>query len=849
MILRSDLREMKLILRDGKEAFVMQTDRLHRLRLVTSLPAKRRFGGLRQTCRRVALGLAVFSLVLVLLGPAWAADGDLDPSFNPGAGADGVPILWTQVYYNDGLGKTLIAGAFTEVGGFTTRGIARLNADGTPDDSFTSPLISGWVNNCLLLNPADATSKILIAGPFEIPSTKGPYYGLARLNANGTVDTDFPRTFGPCPGMSGFGVQSDGKIIVGGYALALNDYPGTTYYLLRLQADGTVDDDFPKRSAPGGFVRSVQAYPNTDPTYANLVRLLGCFPRLSDPTRLDYMLLLSTNGTTELARLGSEIVNGTILQMGIQGDGKMVIVGNFDQVYTTPMKGVARLLPFPTVGLDPDFNQFTSGANGFVQRVWLDGGNKPVIAGNFTSINGTDRGYFARLNLNGSVDTTFNPGNIGANDRIWTMFKRGDGTWMIYGAFQAVNGSTRQCMANLSSTGALNPQYASFSIANTGSSPTVQAIQDSPQGLYVGGSFSGFGGKYHGRMARVNFNGNVDPSLISQMDAIVRSIRTQEDGKVLVAGNFGNVTAYTPRTGLARFNLDGTLDRSFFPRVVKADGSMPDLYMVDTAGDGKILIAGDFAKIADVNHVMQPRTAFARLNADGTLDPTFNSQITIPGGSNIRVTSGGQVDGLYPMAGYVLFQGSPRGFFTRLTSTGALDLNFAPSAPVPHVNLFDGEVRCGIDTPDGRILVGGDFTHIYDGQGFSIERRYIAGFTATGLLNNTPGANPEANNPIHVMERQWPYSKILIGGAFTSYNGVVRNHIARINPDGSLDNSFDPGIGADGPVYAIAWNSHIRKARIGGAFSSYQGVSRPRIAQIFASAPSFDPGVFLLLMN
>jgi uncharacterized delta-60 repeat protein len=701
-----------------------------------------------------------------------------------------------RLYYNDGLGKTLIAGSFTEVGEFATRAIARLNANGSPDESFTSPVISGWVNNCSLLNPADGNSQILIAGPFEIPSTSGPYYGLARLNANGTVDTDFPHTFGPCPGMSGYGVQSDGKLIVGGYALPVNGYPGTTYYLLRLKADGTVDDTFPMRSAPGGYVRSVQAYPNTDPTYANQVRLLGCFPRLSDSTHLDYMLLLNTNGTTELARIGDEIVNGTILQMGIQGDGKMVIVGNFDRVYNTPMNGVARLLPFPTVGLDPDFNQFGSGANGYVQRVVVDSGNKPVIAGCFTSIDGTPCGYFARLNYNGSVDTNFNTGGIGANDRIWTMFKRGDNTWMIYGAFQAVNESTRQCMANLSSTGALNPQYGSFSIASTGSSPTVYAIQDSPQGLYVGGSFSGFGGKYHGRMARVNFNGTVDPSFISQMDGIVRSIRKQEDGKVLVAGNFGNVTAYTPRTGLARFNLDGTLDRSFFPRVVKADGTMPDLYMVDTWEDGKILIGGDFAQIADVNHVMQPRTAFARLNADG-----------------------------------------------------ALDLNFAPSAPVPHVNLFDGEVRCGIDTPDGRILVGGDFTHIYDGQGFSIERRYIAGFTANGLLNNTLGANPEANNPIHVMERQWPYSKILIGGAFTSYNGVVRNYIARINPDGSLDNSFDPGIGADGPVYAIAWNSHIRKARIGGAFSSYQGVSRPRIAQIFASAPSFDPGIFLLLMN
>jgi uncharacterized delta-60 repeat protein len=747
------------------------------------------------------------------------------------------------------LGKSLIGGSFTEVGEFATRAIARLDANGSPDDSFTSPVISGWVNNCFLLNPADANSQILIAGPFEIPSTGGPYYGLARLNADGTVDTDFPHTFGPCPGMSGFGVQSDGKIIVCGYALPVTGYPGT-YYLLRLKGDGTVDDTFPLRSAPGGFVRSVQAYPDTDPTYPNQVRLLGCFPRLSDPTHLDYMLLLNTNGTTELARIGDEIVNGTILQMWIQGDGKMVIVGNFDQVYGTPMNGVARLNAFPTGGLDPTFNNFGSGANGFVQRVWLDSGNKLVITGHFTAINGTPCGYFARLNYDGSVDSTFNTAGIGANDRIWTMFKRSDNTWMIFGAFQSVNDSTRQCMANLSSTGALNPQYASFTIANTLTSATVNAIQDSPQGLYVGGSFSGFGGKYHARMARLNFNGTVDPSFKSQMDGIVRSIRTQSDGKLLVAGNFGNVLGYTPRTGLARFYLDGSLDRTFNPVVVKGDGSFADIYMVDREDDGKIVIAGDFAQIADADHVMQPRTAVARLNSDGTLDPTFNAQIIIPGGTNIRVSAGGKMDDLYPMAGYVLYNGSPAGFFTRLTSTGALDLTFAPSAPVPHVNLFDGEVKCGIDTADGRILVGGDFTHIYDGQGFSIPRSHIARFAFDGVLDNTFVANPGANNSINVMERQWPSGKLLIGGAFTSYNGAVRNYLARLNPDGSLDNSFNPSTGGpDGAVYAIAYNDYIREARIGGAFTTYNGVSRPRIAQIFAGGGSIDSVLFLLLMN
>jgi len=247
---------------------------------------------------------------------------------------------------------------------------------------------------------------------------------------------------------------------------------------------------------------------------------------------------------------------------------------------------------------------------------------------------------------------------------------------------------------------------------------------------------------------------------------------------------------------------------------------------------------------------MQPRSGFARLNADGTLDPSFNAQITIPGGSNIRVNGGGAGDGTYPMAGYVFYNGEPAGFYTRLTSTGDLDPTFGPAGgPAPHVNLFNGEARCGTDQNDGKIIIGGDFTAMIDGSGSPPQVGRIARFTYDGLLDTTFGATPGANNPIHAMERQWPGGKIFIGGAFTSYNGVVRNYVARLNPNGSLDTSFNPGVGANGPVYAFNWNDYIRRVRIGGAFTKYQDVSRPGIAQVFASRDSITPLLLMLLMN
>lgn len=126
---------------------------------------------------------------------------------------------------------------------------------------------------------------------------------------------------------------------------------------------------------------------------------------------------------------------------------------------------------------------------------------------------------------------------------------------------------------------------------------------------------------------------------------------------------------------------------------------------------------------------------------------------------------------------------------------------------------------------------------------------HIARFTVNGLLDNTFVADTGANKPIYAMQRQWPNDKIFIGGLFTSYNGSVRNYVARLNPDSSVDTTFDSWTKANGPVYAFDWNDYIRRVRIVGGFTSYQGVSRPGIAQIFASGGSFTPALFLLIMD
>ena len=363
----------------------------------------------------------------------------------------------------------------------------------------------GYINNWVLLNPGDQNSQIIICGDFIAQSSSGPYYGLARLNGDGSVDPTFTHTFTSSDGIQGVArQQSNGKLIVCGYGMTVTGDPGNSYYLLRLDANGNVLADNFMRSGVGGYVYGVWSYPSTDPSFANQVRLFGNIPRWSDPTHthVDHMLRLDVDGGTVLESIGDEIVNGPIHFLAYQGSqGTSVIGGAFTKVYSTPMNNIARLLPSGEPG--SHLSNIGTGANGHVKRITNDGAGL-VLNGYFNDFNGTPCGYMVRLNNDGTVDDTFKIGT-GADDRIWNVVKdfNPDGswanTWTVTGAFQSFNGQPRQCLASLAADGSLRDQFASFTTGYEPSNPTVNGIRFAPVGggLYVFGDFSGYGGKLH----------------------------------------------------------------------------------------------------------------------------------------------------------------------------------------------------------------------------------------------------------------------------------------------------------------------------------------------------------------
>lgn len=348
----------------------------------------------------------------------------------------------------------------------------------------------------------------------------------------------------------------------------------------------------------------------------------------------------------------------------------------------------------------------------------------------------------------GSLDTSFHPGE-GANDAIRSLAVQADGKVLIGGYFATVNGTNRVRIARLTATGSLDTTFD----PGTGADGSVNriAVQDDGK-ILIAGDFSTVNGTSCGHVARLNSGGSLDTGFIKGAGANgqINVLVLQSDGKIIVAGGFTTFNS-TNRNYIARINSDGSLDTTFDPdpSVVNAT-----LYAAAIQSDGKILIAGNFLK------------RIVRLNTDGTVDTGFN-----PGtGANAGILA-------------LALQG------------------------------------------DGRILIGGDLT-AFNGT----PRNYLARLNADGSLDSGFDPGTGANSTVWTMLVD-AEGRILIGGFFTTYTGTARQYIARINTDGSLDTSFDPGTGASNVVYALALQSD-GKILVGGIFINYDGIFCPRVARI-----------------
>jgi uncharacterized delta-60 repeat protein len=315
--------------------------------------------------------------------------------------------------------------------------------------------------------------------------------------------------------------------------------------------------------------------------------------------------------------------------------------------------------------------------------------------------------------------------------------------------------------------------------------------------------------------------GLVDLTFNPSVENAVFAVAIQTDGAVLVGGLFSAVNGVT-RSGIARLHADGSLDTGFNAGV--GGVFLSTVTCIAVQQDGKVILGGSFTTVNGVS-----RIGIARLNPNGSLDTGFNPSI----GSNAEVLSLAlQPDGKVLVGGsFTTVNGVPRKFIARLNSNGSVDTGFDPGAVVgSHVSVLSVQ-------PDGKVLAGGDFSSMGGGSRVRIARLNSDGSLDTGF---DPGAG--ANADVWALALQ-PDGKVLVGGNFTTIDGVSRNYIARLIPDGSLDAGFNPGTGANSNVNALALQPD-GKLLVGGNFTTFNGVSRNYFARLNSNG-SLDAGAVL----
>src|SRR6185436_16067960 len=253
--------------------------------------------------------------------------------------------------------------------------------------------------------------------------------------------------------------------------------------------------------------------------------------------------------------------------------------------------------------------------------------------------------------------------------------------------------------------------------------------------------------------------------------------------------------------GIERLNANGSVDTSF---LVSGSGANNIVRCLALQSDGKILLGGAFTT---VNGAV--RTGIARLDNLGNLD----SAGTAVARNDVAAVAL-QSDGKIVIGGsFTSFNGTARNRIARLNSDGTLDTTFLAAG-----SGANGDVSAVTLQADGKILIGGIFTSVNGTARNRIARLNTDGTLDTGFLASGTGADSSVRK-IAVQAD----NRILLVGSFANVNGTTRNSIARLNTDGSLDNSFlASGTGANGPVSALVLQSD-GKILIGDDFTSFNG--------------------------
>lgn len=365
--------------------------------------------------------------------------------------------------------------------------------------------------------------------------------------SDGTIDTSFVTGAGFDGPVNAIVKQSDGKIIVGGQFYNYNGTPSAS--IVRLNSNGSIDSSF-------------------------------------------------TIGTG---------FNGAVTALGIESNGKIIAAGTFDDYNSNYSKGIASLNPDGTFDSTFVTGIGISGARNFytINAMVIQSDGKVILGGRFNGYNGNTVADIVRINTDGSFDSSFLQGT-GFDNETFSLAIQSDNKIIVSGTFNGYDGNTVANIARLNSDGTFDSSFST----GTGFNDKVSSIVvQSDSKILMAGPFTTYDGNNIPYLIRLNSNGSVDGSFntSNNFDNTINSAVIQSNGKIIVGGVFNNYGSTAVSHGIAQLSSNGTLDSTF--SIGTGFDFTPIVMLLDS--NEKLIVGGDFGQYNGLTTVY-----IARLNAD-----------------------------------------------------------------------------------------------------------------------------------------------------------------------------------------------------------------------------------------
>jgi uncharacterized delta-60 repeat protein len=438
-----------------------------------------------------ALGLGLLAVLALAQSVAYAADGDLDSSFDGDGRAttnfqDTIDEAHAVATQPDG--KIVTAGTTQISDTDYDFSVARYNSDGSPDTTFGGG--DGRVTTGLGGNYIDVAEAVAIQPDGKILAVghwAGNDFAAVRYNPDGSLDTSFggdgivTHGFGLADKAFAVAIQDDGKIVMAGHANALSS-GNVNFCLIRMNPDGSIDNTF-----DGDGIVTTDFFGNTDEAHAVAMQagkiVVAGYAQVSG-FNYDFALArYNPNGSLDNTfgggdgKVTTDFFGGDdgALSMVLQPDGKIVAAGAFYSTGQGYDFGLIRYLPNGDLdtSFDSDGLQAVNFVGGTATEVAYGVTRQPydgkIVAVGYAPVGGVNDFALVRLNLNGSLDSSFGVGGKVNHDF-------GGGVAIGYGV--AVQADGKIVSAGTAYMGEPNSydyalaRYMSGNISNPTSTPT-----------------------------------------------------------------------------------------------------------------------------------------------------------------------------------------------------------------------------------------------------------------------------------------------------------------------------------------------------------------------------------------